>query len=172
MAMFKFFFRKKNVGVSERPVSQGKSFDDESLDGEILDAHLCSIKLCLREILNYKKKRFAPTPTHVYWRAVDPEEAWESVQEALSVAFRILCKVSSELHVASSNPVFPETSFHEALHAVIDLIDQIDRHVQTTAETRQHSGLQLQHIDDEILQVQHMANKINKHVTKDFKYSA
>ena len=141
------------------------------IDSKILDAHLCSIKACLLEIVNYKKKRFAPTPTHTYWRPVDIEDAWTSVKEPFAASFRMLCKVASELHVAH-NFVLQETSFHEALQTSISLIDKIDQHIQITVLIQQHTNQQLHHIDEEILQIQCIANKINKHVTKDFKYPA
>ena len=157
--MFSFFKKRENEPVAE-----------PSIDGEVLDAHLTSIKVCLLEILNYKKKRFAPTPTHIYWRSVDIEETWASTKEAFAEAFRILCIVSTELHV-SHHLTLPETSFSEALKTFIALVEQIDEHIRNTQETQRHTNQQLHHIDNEILQVQSIANGINRLVTKEFQYS-
>ncbi len=165
--MFTFFKRNKvdqaDHAASESPMEPG-------IDGDLLDAHLCAIRVCLMEVLHYKKKRMAPTPTHIYWKMIDTEEAWESSKELMLSAFRTLCIVAAELHVPHED-LSLGSNFKQALCACIDMIEKIDRHILDTTETTQLSESKLVAIDAKILEVQHATNRVNRHVIKEFTYS-
>lgn len=159
------------MGMLSRFFGKNKEVEVEAgVDLHLLEEHLGSIKVQLLEIRNFKEKKISRSPTHVYWKKIDIEEAWPSSKNLLIESYDLLNKISEELHehfVELGNPA----GLKETLDVFIAQIDRIVLHINAARDTEHYSLERLRAIDAEILTVQNAANRIHKHVRTDFTYS-
>lgn len=137
---------------------------------ELLEEHLDSIRDRMLEIRNFEKKRITRSPTHMYWKPIDIEEAWPSCQEVFTDTYAVLCGIARSFHTESLE-LPPSATFAEALDLFSYLVARIEMHLASTDEVGLFSQEQLVVIDHRILQVQHATNRLHKHVVNDFIYA-
>lgn len=140
------------------------------IDRELLDDHLGSIRSALVEIHYFTKKKIATNPTHIYWKPINIELAWNDVMELFANAYAELCMVSRQLHIPPPAQNDFSLNFKGSLIIVIGLIDELVHHIDSSEETQQHTQAELVAIDEHILSIQQTTNRIKKHVMVDFEY--
>ena len=140
------------------------------VDIHLLEEHLGSIKGHLLEVRNFKEKKISRSPTYVYWKKVDIEEAWPSSKKVLIESYHLLNKISEELHEHSVELGSP-SGLKYTLDAFVSQIDRIVHHIDAAQDTEHYSQERLRAIDAEILTVQNAVNRMHRHVRVDFTYS-
>lgn len=140
----------------------------QGLDIELLSTHLSSVKVRLMEIRSFEKKRMTPSPTHVYWKAVDIEDAWPSCKEFVAEMYGVVADVSRELCL---EPVTYRDEFHfrKALDVFIGQIDRMQQQIERYQD-RLFTKERLRALDEYIMMVQHAVNRLHKHVLVEFRY--
>ncbi|MDH3981645.1 MAG: hypothetical protein OES84_01950 [Kiritimatiellaceae bacterium] len=138
-------------------------------EAELLGEHFNSIRTAVLEIHSYKEKTIAPSPTYIYHKPINIEDAWPSCREAFIKMFGILNTIAIRFQLEPTDLPSDKT-FTQAIETFVDTLDTITFGIADAVGTGIYSSEELDEIDDLVLSIQTSADRIQKFVLVDFPF--
>lgn len=146
-----------------------KGVKKDAVDAALLGENFGSIRNALTEILEFKEKRYKPTPVYEVRKKVDIESAWPACKEQLYSMFEELTSIAKQLEMETTS-INPDLSFAAAIETFIVQLNSIVYGLADVVGTGRHTLEELIEVNDRILNIQLSANRLERFVLLEFKF--
>lgn len=146
-----------------------KGVKKEAVDATLLGENFGAIRNALQEILDFKEKRYKPTPVYEVRKEVDIEVTWPRCKDQFYSMFDELTSVARHMEMQTTS-LKADASFNQAIETFIVQLNSIVYGLADAVGTGKYSLDDLISVNDQILEIQHNANKLQKFVLVDFKF--
>ncbi|QBG48409.1 hypothetical protein EGM51_13775 [Verrucomicrobia bacterium S94] len=140
-----------------------------TVDAALLGENFGSIRTALTEILEFKEKRYKPTPVYEVRKKVDIESAWPACRDRLYSMFEELTSIAKQLDMETTT-INPDLSFSEAIETFVVQLNSIVYGLADVVGTGKHTLEELIEVNDRILNIQLSANELERFVLSEFKF--
>ncbi len=146
-----------------------KGMKKEAVNARLLGENFGAIRNALSEIQGFKEKRYTPTPSHEVRKEVDIEVTWPQCKDEFYAMFDQLISIAKQLDMLTTT-LRPNPTFNQAIGTFIVQLNSMVYGLADAVGTGKYALKDLTSVNEQILEIQLIANKLQKHVLFDFKF--